>query len=149
MTITASKTASLYDAASALVLRDIEDGAETSTGVETPVELPRISNAYWADDQQPGGEAVVQFQVRDLGDANGDETYILSLQVDDTSDHSNAPVTIWSATISQPADFKVGIDLDAIRTAVPDAPRRWLAVKATLGGTSPLIDYGATLIKSI
>lgn len=149
MTVASTRIASLHDATSALVLRDIEDGAETSTTTETPVELPRISNAYWADDQQPGGEAVVQFSISAVDTSNGDETYILAIQVDDTHDHSNRPVTVWSATISQPSNFKVGIDLDAIRTVVPDAPRRWLAVKATLGGTSPLINYGATLVKSI
>lgn len=151
MTINASKVASLIDAADNIVLRDADAGAETSTATEMPVLLPRIAAAYWADDQIAEGVALVQINVTALDTANGNETYVLSLQIDDTSDHSNAPITVASITVGAVGAYVVGVDFKTLITAFPNPTdgKRWLAIKATLAGTTPSIDYSATLTRKL
>lgn len=153
MAVNASKVKSLYDAAASVVLRDIADGAETATATETPISLNELDTAYWHNGEIPHGVMEICLQITACDGTNGDETYVLTLQVDDTSSHSDSPVTIASYTIARGTtgvfywyvDSKSIPDLDTDSSGTD----KWLAVKATLGGTSPSITYGASITKSV
>lgn len=153
MAVNASKVKSLHDAAAAVVLRDIADGAETSTATETAVSLNELDTAYWHGNEIPHGVFEICLQITATDAGNADETYVLTLQVDDTSDHSNNPVTIASYTIVRGTTgiFYWYVDSKSIPNLDTDSSGtdKWIAVKATLGGTSPSITYGATITKKV
>lgn len=153
MGVNASKVKSLHDTDPSVVLRDIADGAETSTATETGVSLKELDTAYWHNGEIPQGvfEICVQITATDAG--NGDETYVLSLLVDDTSAMSDSPVTIAAYTIPRGTTgiFYWYVDSQTIPRLDTDSSGtdKWLAVRATLGGTSPSITYGASITKKV
>lgn len=153
MAVNASKVKSLHDADASVVLRDITDGAETSTATETPISLKELDEAYWHGGEIPHGVFEIAVQITACDSANGNETYVLTLQVDDTSNHSDNPVTIASYTIARGTTgiFYWYVDSKSIPGLDSDSSGtdKWLAVKATLGGTSPSITYGATITKKV
>lgn len=153
MGVNSSRVPLMFDTAAAVTLRDITDGAETSTATETPVSLNEIDGPYWADGNEiPYGDIEVGIHVTACNAADADETYVLTIQVDDTSDHSNTPVTVWTQAVTRgfagfikaviPADNIPLMDTDTSGTD------KWIAIKATLGGTTPSITYGAWMAKS-
>lgn len=154
MGVNASKVKYTKDAAEAVVLRNIADGAETSTATETAVSLNELDGAYWHDGNEiPYGVIAVQFLVTACDSANSDETYVLTIQVDDTSDHSNNPVTVWTQTLTRGFTGAFTAHIDARNIPLMDTDSsgtdKWIAVKATLGGTTPSITYGAVMSKSL
>lgn len=154
MGVNASKVKYTKDAAAAVTLRNLSDGAETSTATETAVSLNELDGAYWHDGTEiPYGVIAVQFLVTACDATTGDETYVLSIQVDDTSDHSNSPVTVWSQTVTRGFTGALTAHIDAKNIPLLDTDTsgtdKWIAVKATLGGTTPSITYGAHMAKSL
>lgn len=154
MSVKSSRTKYLLDTAAAVTLRDIDDGAETSTATETAVSLNELDTAYWHDGNEiPYQVIVVQFNVTACDSTDGDETYSLSVLVDDTSDLSNNPVTIWTLAVPRGTTgaFTAYINAADIPTFDTDTSGtdKWMAVKATLAGTTPSITYGASMVKNL
>lgn len=153
MAVNASKVKSLHDADASVVLRNIADGAETSTATEPPISLKELDEAYWHGGEIPHGVFEIALQITACDATTGDETYVLTLQVDDDAAHGDTPVTIASYTIPRGTTGVLYwyVDSKSIPTLDSDTSGtdKWLAVKATLGGTTPLLTYGAAITKFV
>lgn len=154
MSVKSSRTKYLLDTAAAVTLRDIDDGAETSTATETAVSLNELDTAYWHDGNEiPYQVIVVQFNITACESTDGDETYTLSILVDDTSDLSNNPVTVWTLAVPRGTTGAFTAYVNAADIPLVDTDTsgtdKWIAVKATLAGTTPSITYGASMVKNL
>ena len=154
MGVNASRIKYMTDTDASVTLRAIADGAETSTATETAISLNELDGAYWNDGNEiPYGLIAVEILVTACDSASTDETYVLTLQVDDTSDHSNSPVTVWTQTIARGFTGPIHALVDCKNIPLQDTDSsgtdKWIAIKATLGGTTPSITYGAWIAKSI
>lgn len=122
-----------------LELRDITDGAETSTAAETGVSFPvRKIGGY---------KAVMNVSAIDY--TTTDETYSFQIQVSD----------VVGGTYTTIAELGTGVVLGsagAARYELPlsgnlaaeiDADSAFIRVQATLAGTTPSITYGCHLEK--
>lgn len=149
----ASRVKYLIDTEDAVTLRDIADGAETSTATETAVSLNELDGAYWHDGTEiPYGVIKVMINVTATDSANSDETYVLAILVDDASNMGDSPVTVWTQTITRGFTGVLYADIDADNIPKLDTDSsgtdKWIAIRATLGGTTPSITYGAWIVKS-
>jgi hypothetical protein len=154
MGVNASRVKYLMDTDSAVVLRNASDGAETATATETAVSLNELDTAEWDDGKViPHGIIAVQIYVTANDSTTGDETVTLSLLVDDTSDLSNTPVTVWSQALPVGFTGAITAHVDAKNIPLVDTDSsgtdKWIAIKATLAGTTPSVTYGAWIAKSI
>lgn len=152
MGVNASKARWMVDAATAVTLRNASDGAETATATETAISLNELDGAYWQDGNEiPHGVFVVAVHVSALDKTNGDETYALSLVVDDVSAMNDTPVTIASYNVPSTGHYTFVVDSKTIPLLDSDTSGtdKYIAVKATLAGTTPSITYGAWIAKSL
>ena len=119
-----------------LELRDITDGAETSTAAETGISFPcRKLGAYKA-----------VFNISAIDYTTEDETYVLSIGVSDVVGGTYTTIaSIPSATVIANLTGRLEIPLSGNLAQEFDADSDWIQVKATLGGTSPSITYGCHL----
>lgn len=142
-----------FDVDSGVTLRDIDDGAETSTALETPVNLKLLDAAYWQENVLPWNTLMCVVHITACDDADGDETYSLTFEVDDTTDLSDTPTVVATLAIPRGTTgvFYVPIDARTIEGLVSDWSGNiaYLGVRATLGGMSPSITYGAWIAKSV
>lgn len=151
--IKASAVKYMFDVADAVTLRDITDGAETSTALETPVSLNLLDAAYWQENVLPWNTLMVVIHITACDDGDGDETYSITLEVDDVAALNDTPTVV--ATLAVPRGttgvFYVPIDARTIEGLVSDwsGNEAYLGIRATLGGMSPSITYGAWIAKSI
>lgn len=148
----ASKVKNLIDTADAAVLRDVADGAETSTAIETSIALNELDSAYWHGGEIPNGILQVMIHVTAIDGTTGDETYTLALIVDDVAAMNDSPVAVWSQAIAD--DFTgvlyAYVDSKNIPALDTDSSgtEKYIAIRATLAGTTPSITYGAYIVKS-
>jgi hypothetical protein len=154
MGVNASRTKFMIDEDAGVLLRDIDDGAETSTATETAVSLNELDGAYWMDGKEiPHGIIAVQINVTACDDTDGTETYTLSLQVDDAAAMNDSPVTVWSQAVQRGFTGVLYAYVDSKNIPALDTDSsgtdKWIAIKATLGGDTPSITYGAVMAKSI
>lgn len=153
MSVNASRYKALRDTDASVVLRDVADGAETSTATETAVGLNELDLAYWQDGKEiPYGVLHIVIHVTALDATTGDETYTLSLIVDDALAMNDSPVTVWSQAIANTFTGVLDVFLDTKNIPKLDTDssgtEKYLAVKATLGGTTPSLTYGAFIHRS-
>lgn len=149
----ASKVKSLIDLADTVVLRDVADGAETTTATETAVPLHELDTAYWHNNEIPHGVMEIMIHVTNTVSSEGDETYNLALLVDDVSAMNDSPVTVWSQDIARgfTGVLYAYVDSQNIPKLDTDSSgtEKYMAVKATItGGNPPGITYGAYITKS-
>lgn len=151
MGVNASKVKYQLDVDPSVTLRNAADGAETATATEAAISLKQLDTAYWHGKEIPNGNMVVVINVTALDKTTGDETYQLSLLVDDTANLSDNPVAVASIPVNAIGTYNVIVDSKSIPVLDPDASGtdKWMAIRATLGGTTPSISYGAWLAKSI
>lgn len=154
--LNASRVRHLHDADEGVVLRDITDGAETSTATETGVSLKELDQAYWHNGEIPFGVLMVQVQITAcVADdaANAAETYALSLVCDDTQAMSDSPVVL--VTVPVPDGYTGMVYMFVDTRTIPDfdpdssGTDKWLAIRATLTGDVASITYGASIVKSL
>lgn len=152
MAVNSSQTRMNFDTAAAVTLRDVTDGAETSTASETAVSLAELDGAYWHAGEIPHGVFLIGVNVTAI-DQTSDETYVVSIQVDDTLAMSDSPVTIASYTLTDlgTGTYVFAIDSKMIPVLDPDTSGtdKWVRITATLGGTTPSITYGAWIGRSV
>lgn len=148
----ASKVKALYDAASTALLRNVADGAETSTATEAAVPLNILDAAYWQSGNKlvPHGVLEITIHVTALDTTTGDETYTLALMVDDASAMNDTPLAVWTQTITATGVYTALVDSDTIAKVIADKSGTdlWMAIRATLGGTTPSLTYGAWISAS-
>lgn len=151
MGVNQSRVRNLYDADASVLLRNVADGAETATATETAVSLNELDAAYWQDGNEiPYGVFTVGVNVTALDLTDTNETYTLDLIVDDTSNMSDTPRVVASLTIRAVGYYTLVVDSKNIPLLDSDTSGtdKWLAIRATLGGDTPSITYGAWLAKS-
>lgn len=121
-----------------LELRDIDDGAETSSADETAVAFDcRNIGAYKA-----------VFHITAIDFTTGDESYVLDISVSDTSGGTYTKVAtmpdIGAATSTGIYEVPLSGELvDAL-----DSDAAFIRCGATLGGTTPSITYGCYITKA-
>lgn len=153
MGVNASRMKYMFDGDASVTLRNVSDGAESATATETAISLNELDTAYWHDGTDiPYSYLVVVINITAIDATTGDETYVLTIQVDDTLAQSDTPVTVWTQTIARtftgvieaviPAHNIPKMDTDSSGTD------KWMAIKATLGGTTPSLTYGAWIAKN-
>lgn len=138
-----------YDAASSALLK--ASAAVTSTTTQTAIDLGELDGAWWHDGNvTPHGQFIVCVLVSALDTANSDETYTVSLVVDDTSNMGDSPATIASYTITAVGYYEFVVDSATIPVVNSDTSgtSKWLAYKETLGGTTPSITSQAWIADS-
>lgn len=151
MGVNASRVRFQVDAAASVVLRDIDDGPITTTKIEKAVSLNELRSAYWHNKEIPHGVIAVPIHVTALDMANEDETYKLDLLVDDVSTMDDSPVSVASLVVTEPGIYTMYVDSKMIPEIDKDAGGgdKFLAIKATLDGTTPSLTYGAWMARSV
>lgn len=151
MAVNASKVNMQYDVDAAVILRDIADGAETSTATETAVSLSELDTAYWHGNEIPHGVFEIGVHVSALNLSTN--TYAISLLVDDASGLNDSPVTIASYNITAVGFYKFLVDSKSLPGLDSDSSGtdKWIGIRVTIAGVadSPSITYGAWIGKSI
>lgn len=155
MTVSASRVKTLIDVATSVTLRAITAGAITATATEASVSLYELDKAYWdVGTEIPFGVVQVMYQITACDGTSADETYVLSLLVDDAAAMNDSPVTVHSMTV--PRGFTgilyALVDAESIPLLDPDHSTnlgKFMSVRATLGGTTPSLTYGATIVKNL
>ena len=117
-----------------LELRNVADGAETSTAAEQAVALD-------ADKFDLCFVAVVNVTAIDR--TTGDETYVLTIEADTASTFGSAVVVATLPAITTVGRYEIPLSGALIEQHEPGATH--VRIKATLGGTTPSITYGAHL----
>ncbi len=124
----------LYD--NALELRDVADGAETATAAETGIAFDIRSIGQY--------EAVVFITAID--DTTDDESYVFTIEAD-TAAAVTAAVVLATRTVDNgvtvPYEFRIPLSGPLAETLT--TTEGYVRVKATLGGTTPSVTYGAYL----
>jgi hypothetical protein len=153
MGVNASRVKYLQDSDSAVVLRNVADGAETATATETGISLNELDTAEWDDGKViPYGVIAVQIYVTANDNTTGDETVTLALLVDDVAAMSDTPVVVWQQLL--PVGFTGAITAYVDAKTIPlvdtdsSGSDKFLAIRATLAGTTPSVTYGAWIAKS-
>lgn len=121
-----------------LELRDITDGAETSTAAETGISFPC---------RKIGGYKAV-INVSAIKVSATDETYVFSIGVSDAVGGTYTVIaSIASAIVVATANTpgRLEIPLSGNLAQEFDLDSDWIQVKVTIGGTSPTITYGCHL----
>lgn len=152
MGVKASKVSHWYDAAPAALLRNAADGAETATAIEASVSLNELDQAYWHDGEIPHGQLTVVVHVTAIDNTTTDETYTIDLIVDDVAAMNDTPRVVATLPLAtkQPGVYVMTVDSRSIPLLDTDSSGtdKFLAARATLGGTTPSITYGAWIAGS-
>lgn len=130
------RTQRIYDAN--LVLRDIDDGAETATANETAINVEAINLEEF--------KAVIHVTALDF--TTGDETYVFDISVSDLVGGTFTKVATLPDIGSATATGIYEIPLSGALVQGLDSDADWIRVGATLGGTTPSVTYGAFLTKA-
>jgi hypothetical protein len=152
MTVNASRVRALPDTDASVVLRNIADGAETSTVIEASVSLKELDLAWWHDGNEiPGGIFEVNVHVTALNGA-GTNAYTLDVIVDDVAAMNDTPRVVATLNLAaeQTGFYKLLIDSKNIPLLDTDTSGtdKFIAMRATIAGdTSPSITYGAWIGK--
>lgn len=150
MGVNASRVRFQLDAADAVTLRDVADGAETADAKEAAVSLNELRSAYWHNKEIPHGVMAVTVHVTAInGDAAGTVVY---LEVDDVEAHDDSPVRIASMTVSTAGVYTMFVDSKSIPGLDSDADGtgKYLAIGVDVPGVgAPSITYGAWIARNV
>lgn len=136
-----SKVRREFDAAAAVTLRNIADGAETADAAEAGVALNTLTDAYWDNDEVPNGIFLVSFHVSALDVADTDEVYDIYVEVDTSSAFSSAKEVARLKTVPSVGYFEVPVSSQLIEKL--EAGATHIRVRLDVTGTTPSITYGA------
>lgn len=136
-----SKVRREFDAAAAVTLRDIADGAETADASEAGVALNTLTDAYWDNDEVPNGIFLVSFHVSDADFANADEVYDIYVEVDTASGFASAKEVARLKSIPSVGYYEVPISSQLIEKLESGATH--IRARLDVTGTTPSITYGA------
>lgn len=114
-----------------LELRNVADGAETTTQAETGIALAVLA---------AGDFKVIVFVTA----VSATGTKSISVETDSLAAFSDTPVAIASQAISATGVYEFPLSAAQIAKLDPNAAA--IRVKATLGGSDPSITYGAYVV---
>lgn len=117
----------------ALMLRDKTDGAEGATATEAPICVDMVA----------AGDFRVVFHVSALDRTDGNETYVLSVEVAGLADFSDGITIGTLPPIGVVGVYELPLSGEMVRQHHPSAA--YARCKATLGGTTPSLIYGCYL----
>jgi hypothetical protein len=129
-----NRVSQIYD--DDLVLRD-SGTAITTTTSETGIEF--------AVRHIGGYKAVIQYNGMDF--TTGDETYVFSIEVSDLVGGTYTAIATMPDIGSATASGRLDVPLSGKIAEELDADSAFIRVTATLGGTTPSIDYDCYLTK--
>lgn len=130
-----NRVSGIYD--TALALRT-SGTAVTSTTSATGVAFPvRKIGAY---------KAVIQYNGLDF--TTGDETYVFSIEVSDVVGGTYTAIATMPDIGSATASGRLDIPLNGKIAEELDADSAFIRVTATLGGTTPSVDYDCYLTQA-
>ena len=133
-TVPAPNTRGPFDAA--LMLRDGAAAAITSTSAETAIALGvRTVEEFY-----------VVINVSALDHTTGDETYTITVETDSAVAFPSA-TTVASLTVTATGTYELPLTGPFIAQTDPTAAA--IRVKATLGGTTPILKYGAWIAADV
>lgn len=137
----ASKVTREFDAAAAITLRDITDGAETADASEAGVLLNLLSDAYWDNDEQPNGIITVNVHVSAADFTNADEVYDIYLEVDTSSAFASAVEVARLKSVPGAGYYQLHVASQLIEAL--EAGATHIRARLDVTGTTPSITYGA------
>lgn len=120
----------IYDAEATVNLRDSEQSAITATASTSAVDFK----------MQYGGTFGVAINVSELVDDDADETYSFSVVGQDSAGAND--VTLQTVTVTEVGEYILVLDADTV-AKVAGASTEKVLVTATLGGTTPSLNYSA------
>ena len=120
-----------------LVLRAVSAGAETATGAETAIAFDLVA----------AGDFKAVFSVDAIDRTTGDETYVLSVEVAEQADFSDAVAIDALPAVTAAGTYELPLSGRMIRQHKPAASR--IRCKHTLGGTTPSLTYGCHLAPAV
>ena len=150
MTVNAGRVRALYDADASVVLRSSTSNI-TATATDTAVSLNELDTAYWHDGNAiPYGDIEIAVNVASVDRTTGDETYVIEVIVDDTSDMSDTPSVVATLSVRAAGFYTLCVDSKNIPLLDPDTTGadKWMAIRATLSGNTPILNYQAWMYKS-
>jgi len=144
MSVSASRTRRLLDAAAAVTLRATGSGPVTATTLEAAIPLDRLRGVL------PGQDAVVPHTIVMIA-VNvaslhlSTNEYTLELLSDSVAGMNVDPTVLLAVPLSSLGLFQVGFD-----TGQAPPSHDWLAARVVVGGVadSPSIDWSAWLVES-
>ena len=143
----------MLDTAAAVTLKALGGVDITTTTAETGVSLNVNGTAYWSQGKVPDQTFAVNIQVNSFDTTTGDETYVFAIQVDSELAFGDAPEAIWSSgdiaatDFTAPNNIVANIDADTITRIKSDATH--IRIIATLGGTTPILNYAAWIAPAL
>lgn len=136
-----SKVTREFDAASAVTLRNIVDGAETADAAEAAVALNTLKDAYWDGNEVPNGKVVISVNVTALDLASADEVYDLYFEVDTASGFASAVEVARIKSILTTGYYEVVVSSTLIEKLEVGATH--IRARLDVTGTTPSFTYGA------
>lgn len=136
-----SKVKFLVDKEASVTLRATSAAQITATTSETALTLGNGS-AYWNAGVTPFQTLAANILVKTIDRTTGDETYTFAIEVSATAGGSFTEVARVTGVTTVGA-YTALIDVDTVKKLVPTAA--FVRITATLGGTTPILDYDAYL----
>lgn len=141
MTVKATRAAYLTDAS--YVLRDIENGAETTSAIEEGVRIFSRKGPYWEGDAN-AETYTVAMTVNDIR-TDGDQSYLISFWAHYSATSVGA-VELLSIPVKGVGSFVVTLDRSTFDAAWPNENEVYVRVGVSMSGENETrITYGATL----
>lgn len=137
----ASKVSREFDAAAAVTLRDIDDGAETADVAEAGVALNLLTDAYWDNDEQADGLVLINVHVSAADFASADEEYDIYFEVDTASNFPSAKEVARLKSVPAVGYYQVPVSRQLIEAV--EAGATHIRARLDVTGTTPSITYGA------
>lgn len=136
-----SKVKFLVDKEASVTLRAATAAAITATTAEAGLSLGNGS-AYWNSGVTPFQTLAVNILVKSIDRTTGDETYTFTVEVSATSGGTYTVVGTL-AGVTAVGVYTILLDVDTVKKLLPTAA--FVRINATLGGTTPILDYDAYL----
>lgn len=140
MTVKATRAAFLSD--SAYILRDLENGAETTSAIEEGVKIFSRKGPYWSGDQN-AETYNVGITVTDIETASG-QSYLMTFWSHNSATALGA-IELLSIPVKQTGSFQVTLDRSAFDEAFPNDQDIFIRVGVTMTGDDTRITFGAVL----
>jgi len=141
-----SKFKYMLDAAPAITLRAKSAAAITATADSEVYALEQL-DGYWNTENELADQTfAVVVNVDAIDTTTGDETYVLTLVFGDDAAFSASTVT-HTLTLTGTGQHVLLVDFDTVRGLLSTAA--FMKITATLGGTTPILDYHAFIAGGI
>lgn len=138
MTVKASANRFSFDGATVLRAEGSADVTATDSSKALPLD---VLSSYWASGELASNhQFAIVVQVEKLDKTTGDETYEFAVEVDSSESFGSAAV-VTKRSFNSTGKHVFVLSREEIVSAKNGAA--FLRIKATLGGTTPIVAYSA------